>query len=319
MLIIFSLKPYSTFSKVGKLDYSISLDELKKASSILKPGKALGIDNIGNEMIICLVESYPSIILKLFNLILQTCGVISDWVIGAIVPIFKKGSKAEPSNYRVITLLSCLGKLLIIILNNRLIKFVICQLGFISGNRTSDTHIIINNLVREYSHKKNLKIFSCFVDFAKAFDTVPRDILLKKLLSHGISGRFFNAIKNIYTKDKACIKIGSQYTGTIVINQGVRQGCVMSPLLFNIFLADLAEKFDSINDNIKMNNSEISALFWADDILILSKSEEGLTKKLKVLEEYTNGNFLEVNTDKTKVMIFNKTGKIMRRNFYING
>ena len=93
----------------------------------------------------------------------------------------------------------------------------------------------------------------------------------------------------------------------------------MSPLLFNIFLADLAEKFDSINDNIIMNNPGISALFWADDILILSKSEEGLMKKLKVLEEYTNGNFLEVNTDKTKVMIFNKTGKIMRRNFYING
>ena len=132
-------------------------------------------------------------------------------------------------------------------------------------------------------------------------------------------GDFFNAIKNIYTKDKACIKIGSQYTGTFVINQGVRQGCGVSPLLYNIFLADVAEKFDSINENIKMNNSEISALFWADDILILSKSEEGLTKKLKVLEEYTNGNFLEVNTDKTKVMIFNKTGKIMRRNFYING
>ena len=247
-------------------------------------------------------------------------------MVGAIVPIFKKGSKVEPSNYRGTTLLPCLGKLLITILNNRLKKFVIdrnilaaSQLGFISGNRTSDTHIIINNLVREYWHKKNLKILSCFVDFAKAFDTVPRDILLKKLLTHGINGRFFNVIKNIYTKDKGCIKIGSQYTGTFEINQGVRQGCVMSLLLFNILLADLAEKFDSINDNIKMNNSEISALFWADDILILSKSEEGLTKKLKVLEEYTNGNFLEVNTDKTKVMIFNKTGKIIRRNFYING
>ena len=143
--------------KVGELDYSISLDELKKASSILKPGKALGIDNIGNEMTICLVGSCPSIILKVFNLILQTCGIIPDWGVGAIVPIFKKGSKAEPFNYRGITLLPCLGKLFITILNNRLMKFVIdrnilaaSQLGFISGNRTSDTHIIINNLVRIY-------------------------------------------------------------------------------------------------------------------------------------------------------------------------
>ena len=127
------------------------------------------------------------------------------------------------------------------------------QLGFISGNRTSDNHIIIN-LVREYCHKKNLKIFSWFVEFAKAFDTVPRDILLKKLLSHGISGRFFNVIKNI-RRIRHASKLEVNTRASLKSTKGYVRGCVISPLLFNIFLADLAEKFDLINDNIKMNNS----------------------------------------------------------------
>ena len=310
----------------GPLDYGINLEEIKKASEILKPGKALGLDNISNEMIMCLVENYPNIVLKLFNSILESNEIIPEWVIGAIVPIYKKGSKAEPSNYRGITLMSCFGKLFLSILNNRLMKFTIdknilssSQLGFLPGNRTSDAHIIINNLVRKYCHKKNSKIYSCFIDFAKAFDTVPRDILLKKLLSYGIKGRFFNIIKTIYTKDKACVKIENKCTETFDINQGVRQGCVMSPLLFNIFLSDLAKKLDTMDDKVKVNNSEISALFWADDIVLLSESENGLKGMLRVVEEYTSQNMLEINTDKTKIMIFNKTGRLMRRNYCING
>ena len=310
----------------GPLDYNISLEELKKATGILKPGKALGMDNISNEMIMCLVETYPNIVIKLFNSILRDNEIIPEWVVGAIVPLHKKGSKSEPSNYRGITLMSCLAKLFLTILNNRLMQFTIdnnilsaSQLGFLPGNRTSDAHIIINNLVRKYCHKEGKRIYSCFVDFAKAFDTIPRDILFKKLSKCGIRGRFFNIIKNIYTSDKACVKISNKYTEVFGINQGVRQGCVLSPLLFNIFLADLAKNLDSVKGKVKVNDSEISALFWADDILILSDSEAGLREMIRTLGEYSVQNKMEINTDKTKVMIFNKTGRLLRRSYYING
>ena len=180
-------------NEIGQLDYNITLDELKKASGILKPGKALGIDNISNEMIQSLLECHPEIILLLFNSIIESNEIIPELVIGAIVPMHKKGLKSEPSNYRGVTLMSCLGKLFISILNHRLLQFTIqkqilsdSQLGFLVGNRTSDAHIIINNMIRKYCHKNNTKIFSCFIDFSKAFDTIPRDILFKKLLSHGI-------------------------------------------------------------------------------------------------------------------------------------
>ena len=83
----------------GPLDYNITVEEVKKASLTLKPGKATGIDNISNEMILSLFTNYPDIILKLFNTIMQSNEIKPEWVLGAIVPIHKKGSKTDPSNY----------------------------------------------------------------------------------------------------------------------------------------------------------------------------------------------------------------------------
>ena len=257
---------------------------------------------------------YPEIILLLFNSILESNEIVPEWVIGTIVPIHKKGSKLDPTNYRGITLMSCLGKLFLSVLNKRLLLFsnhnkILSdnQLGFMAGNRTSDAHIILHNIIRKHCHKNNEKIFSCFIDFAKAFDTIPRDILFEKLLKYGIKGRFFNIIKNIYSNDKACVKIHNHCTETFEINQGVRQGCVLSPLLFNIFVSDLAKKIDSVDLKIQVNNRELNTLFWADDIVMFAKTENTLREMLKILELYSNENKLEINTDKTKIMIFNKT------------
>ena len=310
----------------GTLDYEIKIEELKSASSILKPGKAMGVDNLQNEMISSLVETHPEVILKLFNSILTSSEVIPEWVIGLIVPIYKKGNKSEPENYRGITLMSCLGKFFLSIINNRLMQYTIdkhilhkSQLGFVPGNRTSDAHIIINNLIQKYCYKKNSKIFSCFVDFSKAFDTIPRDILLKKLLSHNINGKVFNIIRNIYINDTARIKIENRCTEPFQINKGVRQGCVLSPLLFNIFLSDLAQKLDLTEGKVNLDNIQIASLIWADDIVLLAESEDGLQKMLNVLDLYCHENKLEINTGKTNCMIFNKGGRLIRRNFYING
>lgn len=200
---------------VGPLDYEIIMEELEYAAKKLKFGKSCGFDDNYNEMILALVKTYPKVLLKLFNGILQSSEVIPDWALGMIVPIHKDGSRLDTANYRGITLISCLGKLFLSILNNRLVVFSVennllspSQLGFVIKNRCSDAHIIIHNLVRQECHGKNSKIFSCFVDFRKAFDSVPRDILLSKILDMGVTGKFFNIIRHIYTSDKACVKTG---------------------------------------------------------------------------------------------------------------
>ena len=155
--------------------------------------------------------------------------------------------------------------------------------------------------------------------FSKAFDTIPRNILFKQLYNYGIRKHVFNIIKDIYKNDESCIKIGYQCSEPFHINQGVRQGYVLSPLLFNIFIADLVQKLDMVNGKVKVNNKEISSIFWADDIVTFSENENGLRAMIKVLDQYATENKLEINTDKTKIMICNKTGRLMSRLFFING
>lgn len=312
--------------EIGPLDFDITLEELLDACKKLVRGKAFGFDDICNEMIKCLVEVYPGIVLKLFNGILKSGKSVRDWQFGMIVPIHKDGARSDPNNYRGITLMSCLGKLFLSIINSRLIIFAlekgilsISQLGFVAGNRTSDAHIILHSLISKYCHRKNSKIFSCFVDFKKAFDSVPRDTLLKKLLNIGITGKVFNIIRDIYTSDQACIKLDGSRSPMFNLSLGVRQGCILSPLLFNIFLCDLAKKLSELNTNLKLKDTCINSLFWADDLVLLADSEEKLKEMLKILEDYCRTNELTINTKKTKCMTFNKGGRLLSRDFYLNG
>ena len=222
--------------------------------------------------------------------------------------------------------MSCLGKLFLSILNNRLIAYALehkllspAQLGFVAGNRCSDAHIVIYNLIRKKCHRENSKIFSCFVDFKKAFDSVPRDLLLTKLLNMGISGKLFNIIRHIYTTDKACVKLGQSRSEFFSLDIGVRQGCILSPLLFNLFISDLAKKFDNLGDKLQLGNSGVNSLFWADDLVLFAETKEGLDNILKILEGFCEENHLMINTKKTQCMIFNKSGRLIRRPFYLNG
>ena len=310
----------------GPLDFTISLKELEEAGKKLKLGKSVGIDCVYNEMILALLETHPKLILKLFNSILQSGDIIPEWLIGMIVAIHKDGPKLDTGNYRGITIMSCLGKFFLSILNTRMMEFVLgnsilsnSALGFVPGNRTSDAHIVINNLVNKICHKDGAKIFSCFVDFKKAFDSVPRDLLLKKLLKYGINGKFFNIIRTIYLYDTACVKDVDKRSIPFDINIGVRQGCVLSPLLFNIFICDLAKKLMEQTDAFEIGGARINSLFWADDLVLFSKDEAGLQNLLNILEKYCQENYLMINTKKTKCMIFNKTGRLLLRPFYLDG
>ena len=235
-------------SEDGHLDYAISANELYRASYVLKPNKACGFDSISNEMILGLLEVKPNLIIKLFNDIFLKNSKISQWSVSMITPIFKSGLKTDPSNYRGISVLSCLRKLFSSVLNQRLLQFVLDrnilskkQLGFVEGNRASDAHLILHSLLQLYCHKRGQKVFSCFIDFRKAFDGIPRDVLFKKLLKIGISGKLFNSLETLYQNDNCTVKLSNGLTNAFVANQGVKQGCILSPLLFNIFLADLPD------------------------------------------------------------------------------
>ena len=319
--------PQNTMNE-GELDYEITLDEIKMAAYTLRHGKSPGFDRISNEMLSCLLNVKPEVCKKLFNVILQNPMTINSWEKSMITPIHKKGSKMSPENYRGISLLSCLGKFFTAILNQRLFTFVSKhkilskgQLGFIPGNRTSDAHLILYNLIESYCKTEKKHVFGCFVDFEKAFDSLPRHKLFKKLLDLNINGKFYDCLISLYTKNESCVKIGNTVTNFFHTTQGVKQGCILSPLLFNIFLSDLQREIEKPeNDPAKISQNEIlGCILWADDILLVSESETGLQKMLSTLKLYTDNNGMRVNQTKTKVMIFNKNGRHIRKHFTLGG
>ena len=311
-------------SASGPLDYEITAKEMTDARGILKPGKATGQDTINNEMILEALTLYPEALRNIMNTLLRHGVGVIQWLTSLLVPIHKKGSTDDPDNYRGIALISCLAKYFYAILNNRLMDFCLShkilspsQLGFLAGNRTSDAHIILHNLINEYCHKKGKRIYGCFVDFSKAFDSLPHDRMFQKLLDIGITGKFYDIIKYIYDGDQVCIKLDDLITPTIKTMMGVRQGCVLSPLLFNIYMADFPR---SLSNNIGVKLADdylINCILWADDIILLSETEEGLNQLLSELNKYSELNKLKINTDKTKCMIFNKTGRLIRRDFLL--
>ena len=135
--------------------------------------------------------------LKLFNIIFETGTLPDSWLEGRIIPIYKnKGDRSTPENYRPITVLSCLSKVFTSVLNNRLTKFLDStsglnenQAGFRKGYSTID-HIFSLNTLLELHRAKKKKLYCAFIDFSKAFDSVWRIGLWRKLLANNINGFF---------------------------------------------------------------------------------------------------------------------------------
>ena len=132
------------------------------------------------------------------------------------------------------------------------------------------------------------KLYACFVDFRKAFDSIWHQGLLHKLTNYGICGSFNNLIESLYSQLKCAIKVGNKMTTYFRYQRGVRQGCILSPLLFNIYLNELPTLLTSPKSDplILPDGTQLNCLLYADDLIILSKSKHGLQNCLNFLYLY---------------------------------
>ena len=282
----------------------------------LKSGKASGPDNIINEFIIHGKHTLCGPISKLFNIILKSHCKPKSWSEGHVTSLFKSGDPANPDNYRGITILSCLGKLLTATLKNRLYEYLSeenllnkWQAGFRPGYRTSDHSFVLKTLVNKYLHLHKQKLYVCFVDFRKAFDLVWHEGLFLKLLELGIGGNMYKLIKDMYTN--CCIRIKSSegLSHLIKSENGVRQGDGLSPLIFSSFINDLPLEFVTPKCKApKLNEEVVPCLLYADDLILLSETAEGLQTCLDRLYNYCMTWQLQLNTSKTRIIIMKKGG-----------
>jgi len=302
----------------NSLDQVITEQEIRQAVKKLKNKKSPFSDRIRNEMIKASLETLMPLYVKLFNLILKSGQMPDIWCQGLITPIYKSGDKNDPANYRGICVSSCLGKLFCSILNQRLYSYFEehkilhnSQIGFLPENRTADHVFTLRTLLDKYVHYHKEKVYACFVDFRKAFDSVWHDGLFYKLLSIGIGGQFYNLIKSLYCNSTCSIRIGENKTRSFSYSRGVRQGCILSPLLFNCYVNNLPYEFqNTLSDPFVLpNGMKINSLLYADDLIILSRSKTGLQNCLNTLSSYCKSWMLKINPKKTKVMIFQKRSK----------
>ena len=242
-----------------------------------------------------------------------------------------KGDASDPENYRPITLLSCLGKLFTALLSDRLNFYVEenvilkeNQAGFRKDYSTIDHIFVLHALTKLLQFEKK-KLFCSFIDFSKAFDSVWRVGLGKKLLRDDINENFFRVIYNIYNNIKSCVSGNNESSSFFVTNCGVRQGDNLSPIHFSMLLHDLEDHMDADNlDGITLdfNTDELFVftklyvLLYADDTIILADNETSFQQSLNSFNNYCEVWKLKINKDKSKVMIFGAK-KTDCFNFYI--
>jgi len=311
----------------NELDVSISEDELKEAIHKLKNNKSPGLDRVLNEMIKYSDDNTHKIMLSLFNKIYSLSMYPSSWSHGYITNLFKKGSTMDPQNYRSLTITSSLGKLFNSILATRLQKYLTEhnliareQIGFMKETSTSDHVFSLHTLINKYANKKSQKLYACFVDFRKAFDSVWHHGLFYKLAKLNINNHLLRIIKDMYADNQLCIKVQDKISNFFTSLKGVRQGDNLSPTLFNIFINDLPAYIGNQSNThpVCLGNQTFNCLMYADDVILLSTSPIGLQNCLKGLETFTEEWKLDLNLNKTKVLIFNKSGKHLDEPFTFN-
>jgi hypothetical protein len=305
----------------------ISREEIREAINKIKDGKAAGANGVPGEVWKYGGERVTEWIIEFCNRVWKGEGWPEDWKEGVIIPIVKKGEGRKVDEYRGVTLMATLYKVYLMVVAKRIEieceeKKVIPQnqTGFRKGMGTMDNIYVINYLInRQLGRRK--KVVALFVDLRAAFDSVDRGTLYKVMRERGIREGLIERVREVLGETKSRVRIGREMGECFWTARGVRQGCPLSPLLFNIVIADLEEKMGKVKwGGIKMGDRRIYTLAYADDIVLLAEEEEGMRSMIGRLEEYLEKKKLELNVDKTKIMRFRKGGgRLSKRDWRWSG
>ena len=303
----------------NSLDAPITNNEISDQLKKIKEKKACGPDGLGGGIIKSCFHTIFMFLCTFFNLIYASASYPLQWANSITFMLFKKGKKDDPGNYRSISLLNILSKVFAGVLHNRLMIwcekesiFSDLQFGFRPNHSTVDSIFIHKTLIDAQLSRKQKKLFTCYIDFTKAFDTVIWDILWLKLAKIGISenSTFLKMLKSIYSSVTAQIITPLGLTPKINLRRGLRQGCILSPLLFILFINDIQDHFSKVNGHeMFINNISITHLLFADDLVIFSQSVIGLQRFLNTIEQYCKVFKLNINLSKTFIVVYRRGGK----------
>lgn len=284
--------------------------EIKNVIFELKNKKAPGFDGLKAETLKLISDDIKKPLTVIINRSLETGEFPSAFKLSVVTPIYKSGDKTDMNNYRPISLISNLAKILEKILKIRLSKFINkykllspTQYGFREGKSTQDAIQFLTGDIYN-ALDKGIPSIAIFIDLTKAFDTVDHSILLGKLEDIGIRGTSYELFKNYLTDREQILKVKQTTSQKALITCGIPQGTVLGPILFTIYLNDLLciEKSGKI-----ISFADDTVLFYTDNNWydLRNKIQTDLNK-LKMWFDY---NLLSINFDKTHYLPFSSQDK----------
>ena len=288
-------------------DINIDIEAVLDILKILKIGKASGADKISHQMLKYTANSVARPLMILFNKCLE-CGIFPQtWKKAIVMPLYKKDEKHFPSNYRPISLLSCVGKVFERIIFKNIHNFLLdhsliydMQSGFLPNHSTVYQLLeIFHNICISREEKKHTGLVFC--DVSKAFDRVWHRGLIYKLKHYGIGGKLLDLLENYISDRHQCVFINASLSDTLFTNAGVPQGSVLGPIMFLIYINDIADNLVSITR------------LFADDTSLSSSSrdpneiEDTLNKDLSEINNWSQKWLVKFNPSKTEVLLISNS------------
>ena len=244
-----------------------------------------------------------------------------QWSVALVTPIYKKGARNDPKNYRPISVLPVFARLFASVMREKLDKYIqesdllsYSQIGNRKGYRTAD-HIATLLTLIQSKKKKKRPFHMVFFDLKNAFDTVDHATLIKRLGTLGVNHSLVRVIASMYSDARFQLKMSEGVaSGTHQITNGVRQGCPLSPLLFSLYIDPLTTVLrDAFDSNTYVENEMVNNLLYCDDLVIFGESAQELQKGLDKVAEFCQTNGLIINTDKTKMISCNSAQQAQQK------
>lgn len=290
-------------------NYVISVDDLVKATAKIKNRKACGPDGIPSEAIKYGGRLLITHLSLAFNMFLTHSYLPADMICTTFVPLLKNksGDISDINNYRAIALSNAISKFFEDIILDSLHQYDndddMYQFGFKAGHSTTMGCHVLKRVI-DYYRSNGSYVFTCFLDLTKAFDRVNHDTLFRKLAELNFPKNIIQLIMFWYKNQQVNVRWKNSITGFFHMSNGTRQGSVLSPYLFGIYMREVSYATTSSGVGCFVGSLSCNIILYADDIVLLAPSWRALQKLINICVQVTAGLDMVFNANKSVSMIF---------------